>query len=297
MVNWKKVREFVLITLLISYGLAFLFFALGGQLNTVGGTVMAVVYMFIPMTVTMVIQKGIYKLPIRELGVSWKFNKWFFAAWFIPPVIAFATMGVSLFLPGIEFSPDMSGFFERFQEFLKPEDIELMREQMTQMPMHPLWLALIQGLLAGATINAVAGFGEELGWRGFLLKELTPLGFWKMSGFIGLIWGVWHAPLIMYGHNYPEHPLAGVSMMIVWCLLLTPIFIYITQKSHSVIAAAIMHGTLNATVGIAYMMIKGGSDLIIGVTGAAGFIVLAIIDLIIFLVLKREKVNDDPNYA
>jgi hypothetical protein len=37
------------------------------------------------------------------------------------------------------------------------------------------------------------------------------------------------------------------------------------------------------------MMIKGGSDLVIGVTGAAGFIVLAVIDLIIFLALKREQ--------
>jgi len=36
-------------------------------------------------------------------------------------------------------------------------------------------------------------------------------------------------------------------------------------------------------------MIKGGSDLVIGVTGAAGFIVLAIVDLIIFLVLKQKQ--------
>jgi hypothetical protein len=43
------------------------------------------------------------------------------------------------------------------------------------------WLALGQGLIAGATINAVAGFGEELGWRGFLYRELSFLGFWKSS--------------------------------------------------------------------------------------------------------------------
>ena len=45
----------------------------------------------------------------------------------------------------------------------------------------PCW----EDLIAGVTVNAVAGFGEELGWRGFLQKELAFLGFWRSSLLIG----------------------------------------------------------------------------------------------------------------
>ena len=54
-----------------------------------------------------------------------------------------------------------------------------------------------QGMLAGITINAVVAFGEELMWRGFLLKELKGKGIWRASLIIGSIWGIWHAPLII----------------------------------------------------------------------------------------------------
>ena len=48
-----------------------------------------------------------------------------------------------------------------------------------------------------------------------LQRELAELGLWKSSWVIGVIWGFWHAPLILQGHNYPQHPWAGVFMMTV----------------------------------------------------------------------------------
>lgn len=165
---------------------------------------------------------------------------------------------------------------------------------MAKLPVHPIWIALMQGLIAGITINAVAGFGEELGWRGFLQREFGYMGFWISSALIGLIWGIWHAPLILQGHNYPEHPVTGAFMMTVWCMLLAPIFSYIRIKSKSVIAAAIIHGSLNATYGLSIMLIKGGNDLIIGITGGAGFIVLSIVNLCIFLFdpsIRERSIN------
>jgi membrane protease YdiL (CAAX protease family) len=65
-------------------------------------------------------------------------------------------------------------------------------------------------------------------------------------------------------------------------LLLSPIFSYIRIKSGSVIAAAILHGTLNATGGLSIMIVNG-NDLVTGVTGASGFIILSILNLLIFV--------------
>jgi len=279
----KRIGLFIGITFALSWFIAIIFVALGGKWGTPVAMVVAMAYMFVPMISTILVQKFIYKEPLTEpLGISFKLNHWWLVAWLLPPIIAFATFGVSLLFPGVEFSPEMAGMFEKFKEILPPEELQKM-EKMAELPVHPIWIALVQGLIAGITINAVAGFGEELGWRGFLQREFSYLKFWSSSAFIGLIWGIWHAPLILQGYNYPQHPGVGVFMMILWCLLLAPIFSYIRIKSGSVIAAAIIHGSLNATYGLSIMLIKGGNDLTIGVTGLAGFIVLFIVNLCIFL--------------
>jgi uncharacterized protein len=184
------------------------------------------------------------------------------------------TLGTSLLLPDVTYSPEMTGMVNRFEDILTPEQLEQIKNASETMPIYPIWLAVLQGLIAGATINAIAGFGEELGWRGFLLKSFKEMTFFKASITIGFIWGIWHSPLILMGHNYPQHPEIGVLMMTVWCILLTPLFLYFMVKAKSVIAAAIMHGTLNATTGIAIMVIDGGNDLTVGMTGLAGFISL-----------------------
>lgn len=282
--NLRKASIFVGLTFLINWLIGFLFFALGGKWNTPVSFVVATVYMFIPMTVAIIVQKAIYKKPIKEpLGISFKFNRWFLVAWLLPPVIAFITLGISLFFPGVEYSPEMKGMFERFSSIFPPERLEKMKSQAESMPIHPFWLGLLQGLVAGITINAMAAFGEELGWRGFLQKELSYMGFWKSSTLIGFIWGVWHAPLILQGHNYPQHRIAGVFMMIIWCILLAWLFSYVRIRAKSVIAAAIIHGSINATVGLAIILVKGGNDLIVGVTGLAGFITLALVNIGLFV--------------
>ncbi len=292
--NNRKVFIFVGLTYILSYLLIFLYLAFGGKWIMPGSIIVATSYMFVPLIVTIIVQKVMYRKPLKEpMGILFRFNRWFLVAWLLPVMIAIATLGVSLLFSGVEYSPEMAGIFERFESALSPEQLEQMKAQTEAFPLHPFWIGLLQGLVAGITINAIAGFGEELGWRGFLQKELGYLGFWKSSIVIGLIWGVWHAPIILQGHNYPENPQAGVFMMIIFTLLLSPIFSYVRLKAKSVIAAAIIHGSLNATVGLPLMVIKGGSDLTVGVTGLAGFIVLGLTNMGLFIYdryFTKEKI-------
>lgn len=276
----KKIALFLGLTFLINWTGAAVFYLMGGEWDQPYALVFAIGYMFVPMVCAIIVQKYVYKEDLRvPLGISWKLNPWWLVGWFLPLVFAIATFGVSLLFPGISYSPEMAGIMEMLAEFLTPEQLE---EMQAQLPVPPFWLVLAQSMIAGATINAIPAFGEELGWRGFLLKELIPLGFWKYSLVIGAIWGVWHAPIILMGHNYPGYPLIGVIMMVTWCILLSPMFSYVTLKSGSVITAAIMHGTLNASYGLSIMFVKGGSVLTVGITGLAGFIALIIINLIIY---------------
>ncbi|HVO76913.1 MAG TPA: CPBP family intramembrane glutamic endopeptidase, partial [Candidatus Bathyarchaeia archaeon] len=52
-------------------------------------------------------------------------------------------------------------------------------------------------LVLAPFVNALFGFGEELGWRGYLLPKLMVLGKWKAYVLLGIVWSLWHLPLIL----------------------------------------------------------------------------------------------------
>ena len=62
-------------------------------------------------------------------------------------------------------------------------------------------------------VATVAAFGEELGWRGFLTTALAPLGFWPSALIIGILWGLWHAPMILLGYNFMRPDVTGLLLM------------------------------------------------------------------------------------
>jgi membrane protease YdiL (CAAX protease family) len=278
--NLHKISLFLGLTFGGSWLVAGIFYALDGRLQSPLALPVLLLFMFMPMTMALVVQKLVYKQPLVEpLGISFKLNRWFLVAWLLPVLFALGALGVALLFPGVEYAPDLSGLFEQMAKTLPPEQVELARQQIATLPIHVFWISLASALVAGPTINAVAGFGEELGWRGLLQRELAPLGFWKSSLLIGLFWGLWHAPIIAQGYNYPQHPMAGVLMMTALTLLLSPLFSYVRLKTQSVIAAAVMHGSLNASGGLAILVLRGGDDLTVGVSGLAGLLVLGAMNL------------------
>jgi membrane protease YdiL (CAAX protease family) len=75
---------------------------------------------------------------------------------------------------------------------------------------------------------------------------------------------------------------------------MAPVFSYIRLKAKSVIAAAIFHGTINAVPGLALVLLSGGDELTVGITGLAGFIAFAIVNIALFIFdrfIARERAN------
>jgi membrane protease YdiL (CAAX protease family) len=291
----NRTTLFLILTFAISFSTVGIYKLLGGtNTGTTGFAILGAFYMFIPTISVLIVEKLVHKGKIKhKLLVSFKINKWFFVAWLLMPVIVFSTIGINLFFPNVSYNPEMTGFLDRLKDVLTPEQLDQMEASLDTLPINLIWLTLMQGLIAGITLNALAAFGEELGWRGFLLNAFKQMEFFKASVVIGMIWGIWHAPLILMGHNYPQHPQAGVFMMIVLSILITPFLLYITIKSKSVIAAAIMHGTMNATAGISIMAIQSGNDLTSGIAGLAGFITLTLFLIFLFIYdffISKDKV-------
>ncbi|MDD3311865.1 CPBP family glutamic-type intramembrane protease [Pseudodesulfovibrio sp.] len=100
--------------------------------------------------------------------------------------------------------------------------------------------------LVGPLVNFGFGLGEELGWRGFLLPRLLHLGKGRAYLLLGVLWGLWHAPLILAGFDYPGHPVAGVAMMCVLCTAFGVFLGEMTLHFRSVLLAGFIHGAVNA---------------------------------------------------
>ncbi|MDR1181011.1 MAG: CPBP family intramembrane metalloprotease [Bacteroidales bacterium] len=276
----KKAIQFIVLTCLLSWAIAGV--AIGLGLRKESGlmfVVLGAVYMLLPAICAIILQKVHKEKPFKNLNISFRFNRWFLVAGIVPILLAFMTLGINLLFPNVSFSANYEGLLST----LPAEQAAHGIEQLSKIPPAVFLLTLlVLGIIAGYTINALFAFGEELGWRGYLLKALREKKFLFVSLITGFVWGLWHFPLILIGHNYPQHPIIGVGMMTVWCILLSPVMTYIVIKSKSVITAAIFHGTVNAVAGIS-LCLAGGNDLTNGVTGLAGFLALLLISITFFL--------------
>ena len=244
--------------------------------RTVGVNIalLAPIYMFTPLTAAFITVYFSDK-PFSALGITANVNRWFLVALIVPILVAIGTVIMGLLLPKTALNVSPNGL-----------SIPTMIGETSIPPLVSLFLI---GVIAGPTINAVYAVGEEVGWRGYLLTELHNLGFWGSSAIIGVVWGLWHAPLILQGFNYPSHPVLGVGMMVVFTTLQTPLFIYIRLKAESVFAAAVFHGTVNGLGTFTVIAVGGGNDLVVGITGICGFMVLGVLNLLLWWLMRGQN--------
>ncbi len=106
-------------------------------------------------------------------------------------------------------------------------------------------LTALNILIIGPFLGLIIAFGEEYGWRGYLQTELTRLGRIRGVFLVGVIWGIWHWPVIWMGYNYPGQPILGSIAMVVWCILLAYFLAYAVFKSKGVWTAAYLHALNN----------------------------------------------------
>lgn len=273
----KKAIRFSIIVCLFSWAMFAVVhwgFGLGAD-TPVGLMVFSSIYMFFPMITALVLQ-AIDKEKFNHTGlVNFKIKWSWLVAWLLPVAMVLLCILVNGLLPGVSLQYSAEQLINQYHV---PEDQqEMVREQLGSIPAYLMVLILlVSGLTAGASVNALAAFGEEYGWRNYLVHALREKKIWSASLFIGVVWGLWHFPLILQGHNYPNEPYWGVLLMVVFCVLLGVVELYFVLKTKSMIVAAIMHGTVNAVAGTTIYFTLGGNDFLNGMTGLAGFIVMAI---------------------
>lgn len=252
--------------------------------------ILPVVMMFTPLIATAVVV-FVMKVPRREwarfLGL-WPLRPAKRVVWFAvimtvaPMVLVFACIAISALFGWIHL--DLV-HFSGFQETLDVPSEESM--------LWPIALASVAVIPLASVFNALPAFAEEVGWRGWLLPALRPLGTWPALLLSGAIWGLWHSPIILLGQNFNEPNIWGVLLMtgggIAWGVL----FGWLRLRTGSIWPAVIGHGSLNASGNLVFLVGTAGDPAnlpLVNPLGASGWIVIGIVVIALVLTgqFKRE---------
>ena len=172
--------------------------------------------------------------------------------------------------------------------------------QMAAVPLPETLFWVIQALmmLIAPLLNLIACFGEEWGWRGYLLPKVAArMKFLPTVLLTGFIWGIWHAPIIVAGHNYgmsyPGYPWWGIIAMCLFCIVVGTLFSYITLKTKSCWPAVFAHGMLNGTasIGVIFLANPMAYDRFVGPvpTGIIGAMAYILVAVWIVWKMRREE--------
>jgi len=149
-------------------------------------------------------------------------------------------------------------------------------------------LALVVALGLAVTGIPLSGlavvFGEEYGWRGFLQDELVGLGKRRGVLLVGLVWGVWHFPVILSGvHTYPSTAL-GLGLGLVFFILWGFVQSYAVLKIGSIWVAAFMHGVVNSVYAFVLEYVVRPDDVILSF--GLGVYGLACLAVVVWVILR-----------
>jgi membrane protease YdiL (CAAX protease family) len=159
-----------------------------------------------------------------------------------------------------------------------------------------LVLSLWGALVAGWTLNGVVAMGEEYGWRGLMWDELRHRGTVPANLLIGLAWGVWHAPLILQGYNYPGFPLLGVLAMVAVCTGMSFVLTALRELTGSLLPVAAAHGMLNGIAPILLILAPDAHPVLFGPLGLLGASIFALVGAAAWTTIRR-RVTDLPAAA
>lgn len=247
----------ILAFLVIAFGLAWLIALplwLGDGIASPWLTAVALATMTTPALAALIVVRVFERpastaraLGLRPLGRPGRFVGFLALGLVIPIALVLIALAVGALLGA--YHPDLVEF-SAFRELVAAQ---LAAAGVDTLPMPIATLVVVQcaAVAGGALINTIPALGEEIGWRGWLLPRLLPLGPVPAILVSGVIWGLWHAPLVLLGYNYPDAPgWLGVLAMMGMCTVVGGVFGWLRLRSGSVWPSALAHGSFNAAAGL-----------------------------------------------
>lgn len=202
-----------------------------------------------------------------RLRQGWPF---WLAAWVLPSVLTLAGAAI---------------YFLIFPQQFSTARVDLLSGSGYSNPWGIVASQLLLAVVISPFVNGLFTFGEEFGWRAYLLQKLMPLGGRKAVLILGVIWGAWHWPLTVMGHNYglnyPGFPWLGMLVMVWFTTALSVFLGWVTLRAGSVWPAVIGHAAVNGFGAAALVFASAQPNMLLGpavagVIGCLGFTLFAV---------------------
>jgi uncharacterized protein len=211
----KKLLFFIAITYSITLIFHLVLQLIGGNDNPISMNLIGIPMIF-PFLSVVVVEKLIFKESIKNcFNISFKLNRGLVLSILIPIIMSIMINGFAIIVVNKSL---------------------VITSQILN--------AFILNIILGLTIATVSAFFEEFAWRGFMYDNLEYLGILKSSVVIGIVWSLWHIPVVIW-YKYPLSPIAGVIINFIQMFILSIIISYIFYIGKNIIVAAILHGMIN----------------------------------------------------
>lgn len=263
------------------------------------GQLLMVILMFAPLVATLI-------AGVKLKGMGWKPKlkgniRVLLFSWFAPWVLTF--IGIVIYFVIFRNQFDLSG--ESMIASLGEQGEAFTKALESQGITYPMYVAInvIAAMLYTPFLNMFAAIGEEAGWRGFMYPMLKEkYGIAKGSILGGIIWGIWHWPLIgligfEYGTEYFGFPITGMLMFVLFTIPLGILCDWVYVKSECIWFPAILHGSINAAATIPVLVCRNdiGTYRLLGPVpnGLIAGMPLIIISILILIKTSKDSQCDE----
>lgn len=292
----SKQTRGIVVYLAIAFGLAWLLWEILLRLGGFAGTSLSQLAIipgaFAPAVAAIVVRKWVTGEGFSDAGLSPRFRrnwKYYLIGLFLPFVVTSVIVGLAIITgtgkPNLELQSVIAMLAPGAE--INPSLVSL------------LWILLPIQLIWSALLAAPLLWGEEFGWRGYLQPRLFPGRPLLAAVGTGIIWGVWHYPLNLRGYNFPEHPLLGLLVFPVSCILISIIFGWLMTRSTSIWTVCLAHSATNAIGGsLTLLLFIGRADfLFTGYLGLLSWIPLGALAAWIVFTGRLKAVATDTEAA
>jgi membrane protease YdiL (CAAX protease family) len=236
---------------------------------------------FAPALATFIVRKWITREGFADAGLGLHLRKWpyYLIAWFLPfPVLVFIVFAAPMIGAGHADLSMTHGLASLAPDAHIPPAIT-----------SKLWFIMPLQATISAPFLAPGLFGEEFGWRGYLQLRLFASRPTLAAVATGIIWGLWHLPIILRGYEFPGDPVIATAAFCVGTVLIAIIFGWLREKSGSVWVTSLAHSATNGMGGSLAMLMfpNPAMRIVVGYLGYLSWIPLGL--LCVWIVVARAR--------
>jgi membrane protease YdiL (CAAX protease family) len=237
---WRRIVVFLLLTFGSSSLFQYLIVSHGG-IHKPGGALLAIPMMWCP-AIAAIVTQLIFCRSLRGMGWGWGKTRYQIASCLIP--LAYTAVAyAALWSTGL--APLTDAVIVRASGTFESAGLK----GLSQGQVLAIYLLIV--LTVGGVANCVAALGEEIGWRGFLVPQLSKVRSYSQTAWIsGLIWSAWHYPILLFGGytNEGSPTWYALGCFTFTVLGLSFVFAWLRLKSGSQWTGMFLHASHNLFV-------------------------------------------------